>query len=374
MESQRPAQNRPRAQSGFSFKSNHSKHSKNSSKGKNGHNLPPSHDPHEDKPHLSNTTKANPNAAITELQPVAAALEASTMGSLNAHQYKDVYGNPITDPDPSNPTRHRLERPLDTIRAFEFMMDGEYNRKRRESVMFRPGNGGADNNMDSRRSSSYWGPNQDQGMNGSRLGLNHHNNGAYYNQRNGPNNRDSYYEGQNRQRYGVRQHSDPALNRYNNGQGQGQGVYPQPNYGQSSATVNTGGSNGSASDQWHPSTDPSSENSSIERAKGEGHDGQQAHREPISEEGRYTYGNGNGNGNGNGGGYHPGYMNGGAPPAPPPKNAPAAQRQVIKLGDGGSGSSPMPLNASSGNTGRAAYGGEENKRKSWLKRRFSKKE
>ena len=39
------------------------------------------------------------------------------------------------DPDRSNPTRPRLERPLDTIRSFEAAIDGSYNR--RQSI--RPG-------------------------------------------------------------------------------------------------------------------------------------------------------------------------------------------------------------------------------------------
>lgn len=33
------------------------------------------------------------------------------------------------DPDRSNPTRSRWERPLDTIRAFEAAIDGNYPRK-----------------------------------------------------------------------------------------------------------------------------------------------------------------------------------------------------------------------------------------------------
>ncbi len=33
------------------------------------------------------------------------------------------------EPDKSNPTRYRWERPLDTIRAFEAAIDGGYNRK-----------------------------------------------------------------------------------------------------------------------------------------------------------------------------------------------------------------------------------------------------
>lgn len=35
----------------------------------------------------------------------------------------------IADPDKSNPTRNRWERPLDTIRSFEAAIDGGYSRK-----------------------------------------------------------------------------------------------------------------------------------------------------------------------------------------------------------------------------------------------------
>lgn len=37
--------------------------------------------------------------------------------------------NKIADPDRSNPTRSRWERPLDTIRSFEAAIDGNYARK-----------------------------------------------------------------------------------------------------------------------------------------------------------------------------------------------------------------------------------------------------
>ncbi|KAL4866490.1 hypothetical protein BDV12DRAFT_132447 [Aspergillus spectabilis] len=39
--------------------------------------------------------------------------------SLSGIQHLDRQGKVITDPDRSNPTRPRLERPLDTIRGFE---------------------------------------------------------------------------------------------------------------------------------------------------------------------------------------------------------------------------------------------------------------
>lgn len=35
----------------------------------------------------------------------------------------------LADPDKSNPTRNRWERPLDTIRSFEAAIDGGYRRK-----------------------------------------------------------------------------------------------------------------------------------------------------------------------------------------------------------------------------------------------------
>lgn len=38
---------------------------------------------------------------------------------------RDVFGQPITVPDVSNPTRSRDERPLDTIRSFEYAVSGD---------------------------------------------------------------------------------------------------------------------------------------------------------------------------------------------------------------------------------------------------------
>ncbi|KAF2858797.1 hypothetical protein K470DRAFT_220539 [Piedraia hortae CBS 480.64] len=79
---------------------------------------------------LKNTNKANPNAALSEAQPVVVNLtEQVTLESLRAHQHKDSNGNPITDPDLSNPTRPRLERPLETIRSFERAIDAGYKRR-----------------------------------------------------------------------------------------------------------------------------------------------------------------------------------------------------------------------------------------------------
>ena len=161
---QQPA--RPRAKSGFSFRSD-----KSGGSGNRGHikkeSLAESHD-EKRKAHLSVTGKANPNAAITEVQPgtgfdwisiftatnkatVAVALQQSTLASLRSSTYADQFGNPIrkwlmysgsstapsnsviVEPDRSNPTRPRWERPLDTIRSFEAAIDSEY--RQRKSMM-----------------------------------------------------------------------------------------------------------------------------------------------------------------------------------------------------------------------------------------------
>ncbi|KAJ5150843.1 uncharacterized protein N7482_010095 [Penicillium canariense] len=70
-------------------------------------------------------TKADPNTALYEAQPVAVNNEPGKRDtfSLRDLQHKDREGRIITDPDLSNPTRNRLERPLETIRAFEAAID-----------------------------------------------------------------------------------------------------------------------------------------------------------------------------------------------------------------------------------------------------------
>jgi hypothetical protein len=85
------------------------------------------------------------------VQPAdAQLLEQTTIASLRGAQHLDINGNPISksrdfvlswthaynfiaDPDLSNPTRPRMERPLDTIRSFERAIDNGY--KRRSSMM-----------------------------------------------------------------------------------------------------------------------------------------------------------------------------------------------------------------------------------------------
>src|SRR4051794_14154339 len=66
---------------------------------------------------------------------------------------------------------------------------------------------------------------------------------------------------QNRPRFGQRSNTEPPLNGYNNGQN----LYPSNAYQQSVVTVNTASGGSYNTDPWGYSTDPSSEDSSIDR-------------------------------------------------------------------------------------------------------------
>lgn len=164
-----------------------------------------------------------------------------------------------------------------------------------------------------------------------------------------------------------RMQSDPGWNRYSHGTGNG--VYPVNGYQQSRDTVNTNGSNGSHSEPY--STEPSSENSSIERSVGgmKPNLGEQYGFNgfgggPVLEE----YHNGMGPG---GNGYavqRPnGTLNYGAPPVPTKQGPPAPPPHANK---------PIKLtksNEAPGSDSRPPLQRQDtDKRKSWFKRRFSK--
>lgn len=66
--------------------------------------------------------KANPNIALNEATPYEQMQIRDPEGMSKDYKpyiSKDIYGNTIAEPDFSNPTRSRHERPLDTIRSFE---------------------------------------------------------------------------------------------------------------------------------------------------------------------------------------------------------------------------------------------------------------
>lgn len=68
--------------------------------------------------------------AVNEAQPFEQAANETDMRrpsylSQESDNLKDIFGNPIGQADISNPTRARNERPLDTIRGFEYAVTGD---------------------------------------------------------------------------------------------------------------------------------------------------------------------------------------------------------------------------------------------------------
>ncbi|KAF2627809.1 hypothetical protein BU25DRAFT_340582, partial [Macroventuria anomochaeta] len=195
----RPDQGRARAKSSaFSFRSQGSQDNSNNNNSNHNHNTsstgPKSKhsrkesDSERRKTHYDPTTKANPNAAMNEAQPIAAALEKPTLQSLRSFQHSDANGNLIgesSEPDLSNPTRSRWERPLDTIRSFEAAIDGEY--RRRASQMHSDQTDVMSNYGGASRRSSYYGGGPDAQRYSS--------NSYYGNQSHGRPPRDSYDNG-----------------------------------------------------------------------------------------------------------------------------------------------------------------------------------
>lgn len=214
-------------------------------------------------------TKADPSVAIMEAEPaVLQANEKFNLGSLRAMQHKDVQGNPIVEPDRSNPTRSRWERPLDTIRSFEAAIDGNYRKtySRADS---------SESNWN-RRGSYYAGGANDERPRGSQNGYYGNGNRAqsyresgYYNG-NGNGRPDSYYY--NGQDYnGQNQNQNPNRSRYprttSEPYGNVQGVYPATGNQQSYETVTSALGSGSSGEPAGYVTDPSSENSSLDRGQ-----------------------------------------------------------------------------------------------------------
>lgn len=319
-------------------------------------------------------TKADPTKAIHEAQPSTRnALEATTIESIRNLEHRDADGNVITDPDLSNPTRPRMERPLDTIRSFEAAIDGSYSRR----ASFRAESANPLSPQNNRRSGYFPGY---QAQHRSQT-----EGGGYYGNRMSNSRPDSIIDNYGNlpnqygsgRRFGPRNHSDPALYGHNHSQG----VYPSHGHQQSYDTVASASNGSHATDQWGNSTDPSSENSSIDRVQtapksdlGEaygfnGFGGAPQFQGPILEEhGHDTPGYG-----------HPGYgqsqvaagngypYQGNGAPAPPlhGPSKDAGPRVPIKLGSSAIGGSPTV-----GSRPQSTI--DTDKRRSWLKRRFSK--
>ncbi|KAL8813608.1 MAG: hypothetical protein Q9223_000250 [Gallowayella weberi] len=336
------------------------------------------------------TSKADPTKAINEAQPDVQAREQSTLENIRLLQHRDRYGNLITDPDLSNPTRPRLERPLDTIRAFEAAIDGSYERANPS----RAGKSSLEHlhltpilnlslldtsdgmNGQSRRTSRYLGQ-RPQPRPGSETPIGYYGNRlsmgrpeSTYIENNGSS---LHQPGYNRRFNNNRANSDPMLYGTNS-----QGVYPMHGYHQSHDTVaSTSGNESHNTDPWGNSTDPSSENSSIDRIQHpqkpdpaetygfNGLGGAPQFQGPILEEhgvndraygkiAEYEQPQPMVNGS-------PIHSRNAVPPPPPPHTSSKSNppRVPIKLG-----SSPA--------SEKPSLNGASEKRKSWLKRRFSR--
>ncbi|TVY28084.1 Uncharacterized protein LHYA1_G002606 [Lachnellula hyalina] len=362
-----PGQQKPgreRAKSSFSF------HSHKSSGSNNKIDL---HETHQEKDSKRIHSKADPSMALAEAEPSAVANSVQTsLLPIRSIQHRDAQGNPIADPDRSNPTRSRWERPLDTIRAFEAAIDGNYSRKSDIQT------DSADTASVYNRRSSYYGGTQvtqnerPQYPQNSYYGRSqsYRPESTYNDRHNGVARSESHYNGgdnatgpsngyhPNRARY-PRTASEPH---FNNGQG---GVYPAPGNQPSYETVTTAsGSGGSSADPAGYMTDPSSENSSMDRVA------------PLPHKDVETYGfNGFGNtpqyaspGSGldqrqgptgaarQGNGYqHQG--------PPPPSKEGIAPRAPIKLGESNGNATPQPAEIPAA---------ANEKRKSWFGRKFGK--
>lgn len=226
-------------------------------------------------------------------------------------------------------------------------------------------------------------------------GQQHGSGGGYYGNQGG------YYgnnRGPPRMRYGDRMQSDPQI--YSQ-----QRPYPQHGHHQSHDTVNTGVTNGSDSTgPWANSTDPSSENSSLDRVTANkpqtpmdpyGQYPQNGYNGPIMEDEVYgdywqqdaAYG-------GQNGAYQPnGYQQPDPQSNQPPQQQFSSPREIYARHNsaplppqhaynGTGGRRPMPLNAPPPSGPPARYNGghsygtrpQAEKRKSWLARKFSKKD
>jgi len=210
---------------------------------------------------------------MTEATPDQQAQEQSTVEDIRLIMHKDNEGNVITDPDRSNPTRYRLERPLDTIRQFHAAAEGTSSR--RSSYGSRPvsqvGFSG-DNRRASYYSQNGYSPQRPRGASGGGGGGGYYRNssyGAFSPQgtlEESPGSAQMYARPPVRQQqhtYPYAGAHGPAPNGYPNGHTNGyqNGDSPVSAHGyQHSYDAMTSGS-----EDYNKSTNPSSQNSSYDQ-------------------------------------------------------------------------------------------------------------
>ncbi|KAJ5781002.1 hypothetical protein N7457_006162 [Penicillium paradoxum] len=332
----------PKRSRGFSIKSDKSNQS-----GSPGHKRGLS-ESSEEKSRRNLHTKADPLVAMNELQPMAVALEKSNLGSLREIEHKDQFGNVISDPDLSNPTRPRLERPLDTIRSFEAAIYGSYTSNRASYA--RTDDAGSQMGDYSRRTSYYGGQNGPSNRNYDQS--NYYGGppsrpdsivNAYQNAPQSPENPYQNGYGQNGGRKPSRHPRGSPTDGYRNNVNYSQYDYPQGNGQRSYDNVNAMSNGSGNTDSYGHSTDPSSMNSSYDQLQ------QQAlQQQRLGERAQAEYG-----------------VNGLTPrtqPGDPSLGGPVG---------GGAGAVPAAAPP------RKAFNQippppKEDKRKSWFKRRFNK--
>ncbi|KAL6823818.1 hypothetical protein V8C40DRAFT_246494 [Trichoderma camerunense] len=237
------------------------------------------HETHAEKDSRRLHSKADPTLAMNEAEPsVEAVMTASSLSSLRAMQHKDSYGNVIADPDLSNPTRNRWERPLDTIRSFEAAIEGDYARR----SMHRSETDPAANFS---RRNSYYKANQpprfpQDSYYGSRAASFRGEEGPYGGGPPPVSTRNSYYDNQQYSNNGgyyttnagpsgygrrpsrePRMASEPHLRNY----GREQNVYPLPHKDRSYETVTSAAASGNSDPAGYQTDPTSSDNSSIHR-------------------------------------------------------------------------------------------------------------
>lgn len=229
------------------------------------------HESHAEKEARRLHTKADPTLAMNEAEPstIAAMKTEPLSAPLRSIQHKDNFGNVIAEPDKSNPTRHRWERPLDTIRSFEAAIDGGYARK----SIYRAD---TDSSAQLNRRSSYHPGHQPRFPHDSYYGgrpASLRPESTYYGPTNPGTARNSFYEGQGnsnghhnnhgpqagRQR-ASRMHSEPHYSHHGR-----ENVYPLPHKDRSYETVTSAAGSGNSEPAGYQTDPTSSDNSSIDR-------------------------------------------------------------------------------------------------------------
>ncbi|ETN37325.1 uncharacterized protein HMPREF1541_08316 [Cyphellophora europaea CBS 101466] len=396
--SPQPAQlhpQRPRAVSSMSHASTSSRKSKSSNK------LEMLESPR-DKKRFNAESKADPTAALNEATPGEIAQQHSNLDSLRRTQYKDQDGNVIADPDRSNPTRPRLERPLDTIRSFNAAAEGTASR-RSSSYGNRPiSQYGSPDAGHSRQGSYYSSPgfgprnyNYNRPTPGG--GYYRNNSNGYLNQQGASFDENAEYQYQDHYRPppprpgpGMRNMNGGSNPYYGNGHPTEQPMSVH-SHQQSYETMTSG------SDENGKSTNPSSLNSSYDQLhmmhphlRKQDNYSQQYQSQydnemsfapvsPVSPQlpQSSSFSNGNMTDSAGPGYYGNGHQNGGnysshqqQQPMPPPKDSQAGfARRPINL------NSPPAAPSSGANGGSGSPNkGDSTKRQSWLSRKFSRKE